>query len=159
MPNATVIMTAVGMMLCAMAFVPGRRARLACFARGVGMLAILAVPVGVVQAVWLIRGLDFPGLVFAPFVGVPFNMGGLVCAAAFESVDRAGLLVQRQFTVMDNLSVYYLLAAAQTAVLGGIIAGRIRATGKLLADRTVLIVLGIALANGVLAITWPWWGG
>ncbi|MCC7389286.1 MAG: hypothetical protein IT431_11005 [Phycisphaerales bacterium] len=158
MPTATVTMTAVGLVLCALAFVPGRRGRAACFARGVGMLALAAAPVGIVQAVWVIEGLDFPGLVFGPLMAVPFNMGGLVCAAAFESIDRAGLLEQRQFTLLDNLGVYYPLLAAQTGVLAGIIAARTRKTGRVLNDRVILTVLGVALANGVLGITWPWWG-
>lgn len=158
MPNATVTMTAVGLVLCALAFVPGRRARAACFARAVGMLAIGALPVGYVQAVWIIKGLDFPGMLLAPFIGAPFNMGGLVCAAAFESIDRAGLLAHRQYTLMDNLSVYYPLMAAQTALLAGIIAARIRLTGRVLNDRVIVIALGVGMANSVLGITWPWWG-
>lgn len=158
MPNATVVMTAVGLVLCALAFVPGRRHPVPCFVRGVGLLALVSVPVGIIQAVWVMEGLDFPGLVFGPLMAVPFNMGGLVCAAAFESIDRAGLLEHRQFTLMDNLGVYYPLLAAQTALLAGVLAGRMRTSGRVLGDRVVLIVLGVALANGVLGSTWPWWG-
>lgn len=158
MPTSTVTMTAAGLVLCALAFVPGRRSRAACFARGVGMLALVALPVGIAQAVWVIEGLDFPGLVFGPLIAVPFNMGGLTCAAAFESIDRAGLLDERQFTLMDNLGVYFPMLFAQTALLAGVIAARMRETGRMLADRTILIVLGAALINGTLALTWPWWG-
>ena len=95
MPTATVTMTAVGLVLCALAFVPGRRGRAACFARGVGMLALAAAPVGIVQAVWVIEGLDFPGLVFGPLMAVPFNMGGLVCAAAWVPGGADLLLLGR----------------------------------------------------------------
>jgi hypothetical protein len=154
-------MALVGLVLCGLVCIPDRRARISCFMRGLGMQAIVAVPVGVVQFVWVIEkgnGYDFPALLLGPLVAVPFNVGGLVCAAAFESIDRAGLLEARQYTLLDNLGVYYPLLAAQSSLAAGIIASRIRATGRLFADRTILIVLGAVLANSVLGVTWPWWG-
>lgn len=154
-------MALVGLALCATAFIPDRRTRALCFMRGIGMQAIVAVPVGVVQFLWAIErgnGYDFPALLLGPLVAVPFNIGGLVCAAAFESVDRAGLLAERQYTLLDNLGVYYPLLAAQASLAAGVIAARIRATGRVLADRTVLTVLGVVLTNSVLGITWAWWG-
>lgn len=161
MPALSIAATAFGLVLCALAFTPGRRSRASCFARAVGMQAILAVPIGLAQFLWAIEGAaarDFPGLVFGPFVAVPFNMGGLTCAAAFESVSRAGLLPQRQSVVLDHLGIYLTMWAVQTSILAGVLAGRTRATGRILADRTILLVLAGALANGVLGITWPWWG-
>ena len=158
MVESMVLMTALGLVLCALAFVPGRRNRVACFARGIGMLAITAVPVGVVQVVWVIARGDFPQLVFGPLVAVPFNMGGLVCAAAYESIGRAGLLAADKPTLLDNLGVYLPLVIAQTAILAGVIATRTRATGRVFQDRVILLVLAAALANGVLGITWQWWG-
>ncbi len=149
----------LGLGLCALAFLPGRRAPAVCFARGLGMLAILAVPVGIGQFLWAIEGTngyDFPALVFGPLVAVPFNIGGLVCAAAFESIDRAGLMPARQATL--HAGVYLPLVAAWSSLGAGIIAARIRETGRVLNDRVILMVLGVSLANSVLGITWPWWG-
>ncbi len=155
-------MALVGLALCAMSFIPDRTSRVVCFLRGLGMQALVVVPVGVVQFLWVIKqtnGYDFPALVFGPLAAVPFNVGGLVCAAAFESVARAGLLESREYTVLDNFGVYYPILAAQASLAAGVIAGRIRATGRVVADRVILIVLGVVLANSVLGITWPWWGG
>lgn len=152
-------MALVGAGLCALAFIPNRRVPVLCFLRAIGMLAIVAVPVGIAQFLWAIEGVerqDFPALVFGPLVAVPFNTGGLVCAAAFESIDRAGLMPPRQVTM--HAGVYLPLLAAYAALMAGLIAGRICATGRVLNDRVILTVLTIALANSVLGITWPWWG-
>ena len=150
----------VGLVLCAMAFIPDRTSRMACFLRGLGMQAIVVLPVGVVQFLWVIEqtnGYDFPALVFGPLAVVPLNMGGLVCAAAFESIVRAGLLDEGGMAVLDNLGVYNPLLAAQASLAAGIIAARIRATGHLLSDRTILVVLGVVFVNSLLGLTWPWW--
>lgn len=155
-------MAMVGLAVCAMSFIPDRSSRVVCFLRGLGMQAIVVVPVGVVQFLWVIEqgeGYDFPALVFGPLAAVPFNVGGVFCAAAFESIARAGLLDERQYTVLDNFGVYYPILAVQMSLAAGIIAGRIRATGRVVADRVILIVLGIVFVNGVLGISWPWWGG
>ena len=154
-------MALVGFVLCGLAFIPDRTLRLVCFFRGLGMQAIVVVPVGAVQFLWVIEqttGYDFPALVFGPLAAIPFNVGGLTCAAAFESVVRAGLLDQESTAVLDNLGVYLPMLAAQASLAAGIIAARIRATGRLLADRAILLVLGVVFANSVLGITWPWWG-
>ncbi|VAX40156.1 hypothetical protein MNBD_PLANCTO03-591 [hydrothermal vent metagenome] len=155
-------MALVGLVLCAIAFIPDRTSRMACFLRGLGMQAIVVLPVGVVQFLWIIEqtnGYDFPVLVFGPLAAIPFNVGGLVCAAAFESVARAGLLEEGQSTLLGNLGVYAPMLAVQASLAAGIIAARIRATGHLLADRTILATLGVVLANSVLGVSWPWWGG
>jgi hypothetical protein len=153
-----ITMAVFGALLAALAFIPGRRALPACFLRGIGMQALLAIPVGIAQVVWVMQGVDFPDLLTAPLAGVPFNVGGLVSAAAFESIDRAGLVSGRQTTVISSLHIYLPLVAAQAGVVAGIIAARTRQTGRILADRVVLIALGVALANSILGITWPWWG-
>ncbi|MBK7405033.1 MAG: hypothetical protein IPJ41_10460 [Phycisphaerales bacterium] len=158
---ARLLTITLGLALCALAFLPGRRSRVVAFLRGIGMQAVLAVPVGVAQFLFAIEGADrgdFPALVSAPFLGVLYNIGGLTCDAAFESIARAGLLDHRQSTVADNGAVYAALALLQAAVLAGVIASRTRLTGRILADRTILIVLGCCLANSILGITWPWWG-
>lgn len=155
---AKLTMAALGALLAAAAFLPGTRSRAPCFLRAVGLQALLAIPVGVAQAIWVMEGADFPELLTAPLAGVPFNMGGLLCAAAFESIGRAGLLANRQFTVFDNLGVYYPLVAAQASIVAGYIAARTRLTGRILADRGILVALGLALANSALGVTWPWWG-
>lgn len=146
----------LGVLLCALAAIPARRNAPLCFLRAVGLLALAALPVGVAQFLWVIEAQEFPELVLGPIAAVPFNMGGLLCAAAFDSVDRAGLIPPRQITMHPG--VYAPLLVTQTTILAAIIAARIRATGRVLADRTILTVLGIALANSVLGITWPWWG-
>ena len=146
----------LGILLCAMAAIPARRNAPLCFLRAVGLLALVALPVGIAQFLWVIEAQEFPELILGPIAAVPFNMGGLLCAAAFDSIDRAGLIPPRQITMHPG--VYMPLLIAQTTVLAAIIAGRIRTTGRVLADRTSLTVLGIALANSVLGITWPWWG-
>ena len=156
-PRADTLLMFLGILLCAMAAIPARRNSFACFLRAVGLLALVALPVGVAQLLWIIEAKEFPELVLGPFTAVPFNMGGLLCAAAFDSVDRAGLMPRRQTTM--HLGAYLPLVITQTTILAAVIAGRIRTTGRILADRTILIVLGIALANSVLGITWPWWGG
>lgn len=158
MQPAAFIMPAAGVLLCLLALIPGRRNPLACFARALGMQALIALPVGLAQALWLMRGADFPDLLLAPLAGVPFNVGGLLSAAAFESIDRAGLLAHRQSTVIDNLGVYSLLVALQAGAVAIAIAARTRATGRILADKTILTLLALVLANSVLGITWPWWG-
>ena len=61
--------------------------------------------------------------------------------------DHEGALCVTQ---CDSAPCQYALGRSRT--------GRIRTTGRVLADRTILTVLGIALANSVLGITWPWWG-
>ncbi|HZW09387.1 MAG TPA: hypothetical protein VFF69_05730 [Phycisphaerales bacterium] len=154
----TAIMAAFGALLAAAAFLPGTRSRAACFLRALGLQAIVAIPVGVAQAIWVIEGVEFPALFTVPLVAAPFNTGGLLCAAAFESIHRAGLLAHRQTTVLDNLAVYYPLLAAQAGIVAGYIGARTRLTGRILADRGVLVALAFALANSVLGMTWPWWG-
>lgn len=156
MLTAKTALIILGVLLCAMAAIPARRNTPLCFLRAVGMLAVVALPVGIAQFIWVIDAEEFPELVLGPIAAVPFNMGGLVCAAAFDSIDRAGLMPSRQVTMHPG--VYMPLLIAQTTVLAGIIAGRIRTTGRILNDRTILTVLGVALANSVLGITWPWWG-
>lgn len=146
----------LGILLCAMAAIPARRFAPLCFLRAVGLLALVALPVGIAQFLWVIEAKEFPELILGPFAAVPFNMGGLVCAAAFDSIDRAGLMPDRQVTM--HTGVYLPLLVAQTTVLAAIITNRIRTTGRVLADRTIITVLAIALANSVLGITWPWWG-
>lgn len=153
-----IAMAVFGALLAALAFIPGRRALAPCFLRGVGLQALLAIPVGIAQVIWVMQGAEFPDLFTAPLAGVPFNVGGLLSAAAFESIDRAGLLSSRQTTVVSSLDIYFPLVAAQAGIVAGIIAARTRQTGRILADRVILTVLGVALANSILGITWPWWG-
>jgi hypothetical protein len=152
------IMAALGALLVAAAFLPRTRSPAACFLRGVGLQALVVIPVGIAQAIWVMQGVEFPDLFTAPLAGVPFNMGGLLCAAAFESIDRAGLLGQRQTTVLSSPGVYYPLIAAQASIVAGVIAARTLRTGRMLADPGILLVLGLVLANSVLGMTWPWWG-
>ncbi len=155
-PTTSFTFIVLGILLCALAALPARRNIFACFLRAVGLLAVVSLPVGVAQFLWVIDAKEFPELVLGPFVAVPFNMGGLLCAAAFDSVDRAGLMPTRQTTM--HLGVYLPMVVVQSGILAAVIAGRIRTTGRVLADRTILVVLGIALANSILGITWPWWG-
>ncbi len=156
-PTTSFAFIVLGILLCALAAIPARRNLFACFLRAVGLLALVALPVGIAQFLWVIEAKEFPELVLGPFAAVPFNMGGLLCAAAFDSVDRAGLMPTRQTTM--HLGAYLPMVIVQTSILAAVIAGRIRTTGRVLADRTILIALGIALANSILGITWPWWGG
>lgn len=154
-----IAMAVFGALLAALAFIPGRRSLPACFLRAVGFQAALAIPVGVAQVVWVMQGAEFPDLFTAPLAGVPFNVGGLLSAAAFESIDRAGLVTGRQTTVVSTLHIYYPLVAAQAGLVAAIIAARTRQSGRILADRVILTVLSVVLANSLLGITWPWWGG
>ncbi|QKK09507.1 MAG: hypothetical protein HND58_15940 [Planctomycetota bacterium] len=111
----------LGILLCAMAAIPARRNAALCFLRAIGLLALVALPVGIAQFLWVIEAQEFPELILGPIAAVPFNMGGLLCAAAFDSVDRAGLIPPRQVTV--HMGVYLPILIAQTTVLAAIIAG------------------------------------
>lgn len=155
-PRADTLLIFLGILLCAMAAVPARRNLAACFLRAIGLLALVSLPVGVAQLVLVIGAKEFPQLVLGPFAAVPFNMGGLVCDAAFDSIDRAGLMPPRQGTM--HLGVYLPMVLVQASILAGLIAARIRTTGRVLADQTILLVLAAALVNSILGITWPWWG-
>ncbi|MDQ7013033.1 MAG: hypothetical protein Q9O74_03955 [Planctomycetota bacterium] len=155
-PRADTLLMFFGILLCAMAAIPARRNLALCFLRAIGLLALVTLPVGIAQFLWVIEAKEFPELVLGPFAAVPFNMGGLLCAAAFDSVDRAGLMPTRQITM--HLGVYLPMVIVQAGILAAVIASRIRTTGRVIADRTILTVLGIVLANSILGITWPWWG-
>lgn len=156
MLTAKVTFALVGLALCALAFIPARRNPLACFLRALGILACATLPVGLAQFLWVIREAEFLDLLFGPFAAAPFNLGGLVCAAAFDSIDRAGLMPPRQVTMHPG--VYYPLLAAWAGLLAGLMAARMRETGRVLADRRIALILALSIANGVLGITWPWWG-
>lgn len=149
-----------GLLVCALVFLPARRSLAACFLRALGMIAVVTLPVGLAQFLWVVEGADradFPALLMWPLVAIPFNAGGLLAAASFESVHRAGLLEQRQFWVFDNLGAYFPLVLGLVSIGAGVIAARIRDTGRVLADPVILGVLGAALLNSILGISWPWW--
>lgn len=121
--------------------------------RALGLLGLAALPAGVIQAMQISAS-----VVLTPLIALSFNVAGWSVSALFEELMKGR---HRQSTVMDSLGIYLPLAAAQAALLVGLLVWRTRgdrsAVESLKRPSVWVLVLG-TLANSLCGSQWPWWG-
>jgi hypothetical protein len=162
-----VALTAVPLLLLLVALfaLRGRTSFPARLARGAGVVVAVALVGVVLQAGWALaarvsgraRWSVEPGeyAAAAPLAWWVLA-GGRSVQAGFEATVRA-VMGRRQHTMLDNWPWYYALMALQTALLGAVVAWRLRRAARF-RDPIVLGVAVLVLANAWLGRTWPWWG-
>lgn len=132
------------------------------FLTGIAVQIALSLPAGIAQACGLIEGISgspFPVRLLVPFLGVPFNTGGLSTRLLFEHLvgPLEFLAGHRSATVLSNLPFYLVLLTIQTLLVALLFAlrSRHRHPSK---DPLTLGLLVLFLANSLANASWPWWG-
>ena len=140
----------------------GKKSRVNLFFRGIGLQILLGFPAGIAQALGAIDGISgSPVLVrlAVPFLGLPFNMGGVTTRVAFEYLvgPLEFLVGHRSATVLSNFPFYLVLLSIQVCCVAAAFAARPRSVAVW--KDPVWLGLGLLiLLNSLANVHWPWWG-
>lgn len=138
------------------AFLLGKKHRFwSNFMLGWAIQILLSLPAGIWQAVmgWphiSVSGSDKRLLI--PFIGWPFNAGGLTVRIIFETTLR-----HRSSVVLSNVPYYWLLLLIQGSILAGLFAWRYRKK-QTYKDWFVICMGGLFLVNSLINTRWFWAG-